>query len=514
MTRNGEQAADLSFLAGGGEIGALIRAKDWSNSRLGPAAQWPDALKLMLGVVLSNRSPMLLWWGPDHVAFYNDACRSVLGAAHPRALGVPVREIESEVAHALEPLIDASYHGAPSSGAADIRLEIERDGSLEETQVTFACSPVPDATAPRGIGGVLATVAASVATARVDDNQHLIELRQKTDAALRASEERLRALVNASSDVVYSMSADWTEMRRLDGRGFLADKQEPGVLWIDEYILPEDQPMVLAAIERAVSGRRVFELEHRVRRIDGTVGWTQSRAIPIFAGEDIVEWFGMASDVTERREGENHRRLLLNELNHRVKNTLAIVQSLVRQSLKDVEGSKEARDLLDTRLIALAKAHDTLTREHWEGAPIESVVEDALRPLRPERARISIDGPSVSLSPRQVIALSMALHELGTNALKHGALSATGGKVRLCWNVEAGSVIVIEWIETAGPRVEPPRHRGFGLRLLERSLGQDLDGEVALVFAPDGVHCTIRAALETRRALTAADLARGAERHG
>jgi two-component sensor histidine kinase len=512
LSRNGEQAADLSFLAGGGELGALMRAKDWSDSRLGPAGQWSDALKLVVSVLLANRLPMVLWWGPEYVSLYNDACGSLLGAKHPRALGLPLREVWSEDAQRLEALVDTPYNGGPSSWTDDIVLEIDRRGFLEEARFTFACSPVPDATAPHGIGGVLGTL--SELTGNVDDDLPLIERRRETTAALSASEERLRALVIASSDVVYSMSADWTEMRRLDGRGFLADKLEPGILWIDEYILPEDQPDVLAAIDRAVSGRRLFELEHRVRRIDGTIGWTQSRAIPIFDGDEIVEWFGMASDVTERKEAENHRQLLLNELNHRVKNTLSIVQSLVRQSLKDVEGTKDARDMLDTRLVALAKAHDTLTREHWEGAPIESVVEDALRPLRPGRARVSIDGPSVSLSPRQVIALSMALHELGTNALKHGALSAADGKVRLCWKVEAGRDLVIDWIETAGPRVEPPRHRGFGVRLLERSLGQDFGGDVALEFAPDGVRCTIRAALETRRALTAADLARGAERHG
>jgi len=133
--------------------------------------------------------------------------------------------------------------------------------------------------------------------------------RKRAEARLAESESRFRALVNASSDVVYRMSPDWTEMRQLDGRGFLADTEEPSVRWIDEYIFPEDRPHVLAVIEDAIRRKGVFQLEHRVRRADGSAGWTFSRAVPVFGDDgEIIEWFGMASDVSARREAEDRLR--------------------------------------------------------------------------------------------------------------------------------------------------------------------------------------------------------------
>jgi len=135
--------------------------------------------------------------------------------------------------------------------------------------------------------------------------------RQRWEAALREGEGRLRALVNATSDVVYRMSPDWSEMRRLDGRGYITDTAAPKTDWLNEYIHPDDQPRVLAAIREAVRGKKTFELEQRVRRVDGTLGWTHSRAIPLVGPDgEIVEWVGAASDVTARKQaGEALREM-------------------------------------------------------------------------------------------------------------------------------------------------------------------------------------------------------------
>lgn len=145
--------------------------------------------------------------------------------------------------------------------------------------------------------------------ARVESHLSLARIRKEATAALRESEARFRALATASSDVVYRMSADWKQMRQLDGRGFIADARETTVNWIDDYIFPGDQPEVVAAIDKAIHQKSLFELEHRVRRIDGSVGWTLSRAIPILDDcGDIIEWFGMAADVTHRRNAEDALR--------------------------------------------------------------------------------------------------------------------------------------------------------------------------------------------------------------
>jgi signal transduction histidine kinase len=146
------------FLAGGGEMGALIRATDWSKTPLGPLEQWSQSLRMMVGFLLVNRFPLLLWWGPEYVSIYNDAYRPILGAKHPQALGQPVSECWSEIWHILKPLIDTPYFGGPATWMEDIELEINRHGFVEETHFTVAYSPVPDETAERNIGGVLATV--------------------------------------------------------------------------------------------------------------------------------------------------------------------------------------------------------------------------------------------------------------------------------------------------------------------------------------------------------------------
>ena len=146
------------LFAGGGELGALMRAFDWSATPLGPAEAWSPALRMMVRFLLANRFPLLLWWGPQYISIYNDAYRPVLGTKHPWALGQPVSECWREIWHVLKPLIDTPFHGGPATWDDDIFLEINRYGFVEEAHFTIAYSPVPDDTVPGGIGGVLATV--------------------------------------------------------------------------------------------------------------------------------------------------------------------------------------------------------------------------------------------------------------------------------------------------------------------------------------------------------------------
>jgi signal transduction histidine kinase len=192
--------------------------------------------------------------------------------------------------------------------------------------------------------------------ARVGAHLNMARMRKDADARLRESEERFRALVNASSDVVYRMSPDWSEMRQLDGRGFISDTFSPIPNWMDIYIDPDDRPGVLRAIDRAIQTKSTFELEHRVRRVDGTLGWTLSRAVPLFnkSGE-IIEWFGAASDVTTRKEVEEALRTteklaaagrLAATVAHEINNPLTSVTNLVYLAKRDVSEPKKVADYL------------------------------------------------------------------------------------------------------------------------------------------------------------------------
>ncbi|KPL47358.1 histidine kinase, partial [Xanthomonas axonopodis] len=188
---------------------------------------------------------------------------------------------------------------------------------------------------------------------------------------------------------------------------------------------------------------------------------------------------------------EQHLQLLINELNHRVKNSLVMVQSLARQSFTNATSLADAQEKLDARLLALSRAHDTLTRENWISADIQELTRDAaaLYELH-DSQRFTLQGGPCHLDPRRALALSMALHELCTNALKHGALSALAGNVLVSWRRSTrGEQELLEliWQEAGGPPVQPPTRKGFGTRLLERGLKHDLKGEVDLSFDPAGV---------------------------
>lgn len=326
--------------------------------------------------------------------------------------------------------------------------------------------------------------------------------RALAEAQVRDSETRFRALVNATSNVLYRMSPDWREMGQLDGRGFLSDTDSPRIDWMQDYLLPEDRPAIQAVIDRAIRDKAPFQLEHRVRQADGSLGWSFSRAIPILdeAGE-IAEWFGAASDVTVRRAAEEHLRLMVNELNHRVKNSLATVQAIAAQTLRKGEIPEDTRQALVSRLVALAEAHDVLTAQKWSGADLADIARQAAAPYaRLDGASpFDIEGPSVDLPPKMAIALALAFHELATNAAKYGALSSPGGRVRIAWSIAGAGVartLRLEWCESGGPPVEPPRRTGFGTRLIERGLASELNGAVALHYRPAGVCCTVEAALE------------------
>lgn len=196
----------------------------------------------------------------------------------------------------------------------------------------------------------------------------------------------------------------------------------------------------------------------------------------------------------------DHQRLLIDELNHRVKNTLATVQSIAAQTLRNAEDIAQANEALEQRLLGLSRAHDVLTQENWEGADLHDVVAQAIVPFRDrDGTRFRVEGPDVRLNPRMSLAIAMALQELSTNAVKYGALSNADGVVTIAWSSTASDGpfprLDFRWQEEGGPTVKTPSRRGFGSRLIERNLARDLDGVVNISFESSGVVCRIAAPL-------------------
>jgi two-component sensor histidine kinase len=189
--------------------------------------------------------------------------------------------------------------------------------------------------------------------------------------------------------------------------------------------------------------------------------------------------------------------MMIDELNHRVKNTLSTVQSIVWQALRQNAVPKAVRESIESRLFALSRSHDLLTRENWEGAGLLDLVNEALEPFgiaNGTTERIVITGDNVRLPPKAALALGIALHELATNAVKYGAFSNDGGSILIEWMTKpatGGNRLILHWQEKGGPPVTPPTHRGFGSRVIERGLPHELEGTVNLEYRVDCVNCTI-----------------------
>lgn len=205
------------------------------------------------------------------------------------------------------------------------------------------------------------------------------------------------------------------------------------------------------------------------------------------------------------REGEQRRRSLAQEFDHRVKNALAVMQSLAVESRLHAPTPEDFEQGLRARLAALARSHDLLAAGAWEGAALRDVIVRTLAPYADgngETSRIVVEGPDIYLTPSVAVTVNLAFHELLSNAVKHGALSVPEGRVEVRWHVDEGQgvtpAVEIDWREQGGPPVRPPERRGFGSRLVERGLQRGLSAEVRLNFAPEGVECLIRLPLGRR----------------
>jgi two-component sensor histidine kinase len=202
--------------------------------------------------------------------------------------------------------------------------------------------------------------------------------------------------------------------------------------------------------------------------------------------------------LARNEEAQRHQRLLINELNHRVKNTLSIIKSIAMQTLRDDDVPPALREAFVASLLALADAHDILTAENWDGAELGEVLARAVDIYRQDgnTDRVSLKGPAIRLEPKSAIAFAMAVHELATNAAKYGALSREGGCIDLVWDLTGpfdATTLRVRWTERGGPRVIPPTKKGFGSRLIERGLAGELNGSAKIDYKVDGVVCTIEA---------------------
>ena len=352
---DGDQVGD--FLAGGGEMGALTRAFDWSKTGIGTPDTWPQSLRVTVRLVLTSGHPMFIWWGPELIQFYNDAYRATMGPErHPSALGARGRECWEEIWDIIGPQIDYVLAGKGATWNEDRLVPVTRHGRREDVWWTYSFGPID---------------------------------------------------------------------------------------------------------------------------LEGKVG-----------GVLVV-----CKDVTSEHRAREALHLINEELKHRVKNTLAVLGAVAAQTFRD-QSSKAALEKYQGRLAAFARAHDLLTSANWAEAPLYDVIVTALAPYRTGEGRFIVSGPRLVVKSRQALALSLAIHELATNAIKYGALSNADGHVSITWLTENGDAapnFVFIWREAGGPAAMEPSTAGFGSRLIGRVLQDDFDGTVEMSYQSTGLVCRLTA---------------------
>ena len=316
------------------------------------------------------------------------------------------------------------------------------------------------------------------------------ELARAFDRQAR-SEERYRRIFEQTSDLVLTADLDQviTDCNPAAADAVGVAREEAVGQKISDFVRPEDYAQSSEMLTHKLRAGGTTRYDVRVKTKAGDwLSWEINSGLTYDESGKPTGLHVVGRDVTERKRWEAHQNILIGELNHRVKNTLSVVQSLSHQTFHQDRPPSEAIAAFEHRLQALASAHNLLSAENWESASLTDLVERTLSPFNLER--FDIDGEPTRVSPKIAVNLVLALHELATNATKYGSLSTDNGRVRLQWQSE-GPAFSLSWAEYGGPTVEPPIRTGFGTRMIRRVLASELGGDVSLEFEPKGLVCRI-----------------------
>lgn len=476
----------LSFLSGGGEMGARIRAFDWASTSLGPPESWPEALRTLIQVLLAARQPMFIAWGPDRRMLYNDGYAPLCGEKHPWALGRRFEEVWADIITDVGPIMDAAYAGIPTY-MDDIQFVMRRFGHDEETHFSFGYTPVKDDGTVVGMFCTCLEITAEVQISR-EREREILRLREMFRQAPGPT-----AILNGPNHVFEIANPAYLAL--VGNRPVIGKPLAEALPEITEqgYIATLD--LVFRTGESYV-GR---SMPVRLRR--GRDGSLETRLLDFVfqpirgSGATVYGIFIQATDVTEQRQAEQMQALLNQELSHRMKNQIAVVQSIVVQSLRGASDLEDARAKITSRLGVLARAHDMLLTGRSERARIADIVANSisLHEEGPGR-RFTIEGPDLEFGAQAAMSLALIVQELSTNATKYGALSVPDGHVHVTWGdaeIDGQPAIAFHWREIDGPPVQPPTGRGFGSRLLMGGIAGAVS-HPTVDYAPEGLRYELR----------------------
>ncbi len=456
-----------------------VRAFDWATTPLGPMADWSPGLSIAVAFVLEHPFPAVLAWGPEFTTIYNDRY-SILLRGRPEALGRPFLSVWPEVRETIAPQIERARQGEVGS-FSNARFSLMRDTGIEDAWFDYSFGPARDGDGT--IGGVLYVA--------IETTE-----RERTRSALEASEQRLKTLVEGVPQLVWRArhAGDWTwaspQWTAFTGQ---AEQDSHGRGWLDR-VHPEDRDHALAQWNMA-EGEESFEAEYRIFGAEeGSYRWFKTRAAPSCREDGTVaEWLGTSTDIQELKEAQDRQGLLLAELQHRVRNLLSMVRSVVRQSADGHDDVEEYVAHLLGRLTAMGRTQVMLTRAAGARINLRTLVWDELETFVGERAEIAVSGPEVELAPRTAEILTLAIHEMATNSIKYGALG-NGGRIGFTWvrdEREGRAWLSLSWEEHVAKPLGGPAQGGFGTDLIERRIPYQVGGEGSLTRTADGVRMAL-----------------------
>ncbi len=450
------------------------------------------------GAVRATRMPMLITDPRQHdnpIVFVNSAFSKLTGYERHEILGRNCRFLQGPETNRddVVRIKDAIERRVPIE--LDLR-NYRKDGSLFWNRLLV--SPVFDD------DGELTYFFASQFDVTLE-KERLVRLQKDRDALEAEASQRARDLVQSEERLRFTLKAGrlgaWTvdlqTMRLLASgefkKSFGRSPQDP--FTYEEMmaaIHPDDRERKLAAREAAVASHSDYDIEVRVLTNPDEIRWLQLRGQASYRADGTpLSVAGISLDIDDRKRAEEHRDLLAGELNHRIQNTLATVQAISRQTLRGASSLEEAQIAMDARLKSLSAATTMLARGSGDWATLTEVVIAALHAFGVEQDhRFKVGGPILRLAPRVALAFALAIHELATNSVKYGSLSKDLGRVIVSWDVSEKSTparLWFQWQEIGGPRVSRPTRTGFGSRVIERALAQEIGGTAEIDYRPRGV---------------------------
>ncbi len=431
---------------------------------------------------LSEDAPVMIWMSnPEgHCVYLNRMLRTFWGVELADLSGFDFGSTlhPDDASRVMQQMMEAAVRREPV--LVEGRYRRKSDGAFRWLRTT--ASPRLSGNAFLGMTG-----------ANVDVTEE-----REAARALRENEQRLRIALQAGRMGLWRQDV-LTGEQTWDARQFELLGVDPSTRVSRNFFLsrvyPPDLATVSAEDDAAWDEDAVVDTAFRIVLPDGRLRWLAGMSVGR-ANEDgvIVERIGVNFDITEHKENEAHLRLLVDELNHRVKNIIAIVQGLAYQTFKGTP-AEAARRAFEGRLVTLANSHSYLSDGTRAGMPIGDLARRTFTSQGVSPDRFSLKGDVVFLGAGQEFALALAFHELCTNAIKYGALSNESGRVALEWSQSQTKALSIIWLERGGPRVVPPARRGFGSRLIDQALVKELQGRAVIEFEPDGVRCAIEVSM-------------------